>query len=151
MSQASAPRSRVEHAVSLFAEGYSCSQAILAAYGETFELARQTALRLAAGFGGGMGRMAGTCGAVTGAFMVLGLRYASTSAEASEAKERLYGLVRTFADRFKARNASTVCRDLLGCDISSPEGFERARTEGLILRICPKLVQDAAEILETLL
>ena len=61
--------SRVERAVRRFAEGFNCSQAILSAYAEHFGLEEETAMKVAAGFGGGMGRLGRTCGAVTGAFM----------------------------------------------------------------------------------
>ena len=72
--------SRVEQAVSCFKGGFNCSQAVLSTYAQDFGLDREAALKLAAGFGGGMGRMAGTCGAVTGAFMVLGLKHGPTEA-----------------------------------------------------------------------
>ena len=72
--------SRVEQAVSCFQGGFNCSQAVLSTYAQDFGLDREAALKLAAGFGGGMGRMAGTCGAVTGAFMVLGLKHGPTEA-----------------------------------------------------------------------
>ena len=77
---------RVETALSRFPEGFSCSQAILSTYGEEVGLARSLGLKLAAGFGGGMGRMAETCGAVTGAFMVVGLKHGRTKAGDSKAK-----------------------------------------------------------------
>lgn len=112
---------------------------------------RETALKLAAGFGGGMGRMADTCGAVTGAFLALGLKYGPATAGDSRAKEKTYELVREFASRFKARNGSLACRDLLGCDISAPDGWQRARQQKLTSTVCPKIVQDAAETLEELL
>lgn len=140
-----------ETAVASFKEGFSCSQAILSAYANQFSLDRDTALRLAGGFGGGMGRMAHTCGAVTGAFMVIGLRHSGTRADDREAKEKTYQLVWEFTKRFEARHRSIVCRDLLGCDISIPEGFEQAKREGRIPATCPKLVHDAAEILEEIL
>jgi C_GCAxxG_C_C family probable redox protein len=142
---------RVQAAVSRFQEGCSCSQAILSTYGPMYGLSAETALKVAAGFGGGMGRMAETCGAVTGAFMVLGLKCGPTTAEDQKAKEKTYELVRQFAARFKARNRSLACRDLLGCDISSPEGYQQAKGQKLFSTICPKIVQDAAEILGQLL
>jgi len=142
---------RVQTAVARFGEGCSCSQAILWTYGEPLGLSRETALKMAAGFGGGMGRMAETCGAVTGAFMVLGLKHGPASVDDQGAKEKTYELVRQFAGSFKTRHGSLVCRDLLGCDLSSPDGWQRAKEEKLFSTICPKIVEDAAEILEELL
>ncbi len=142
---------RVENAVSCLKGGLCCSQAVLCAYAEAFGLDREMALRLAAGFGGGMGRMAGTCGAVTGAYMVLGLKFDAATVSDRERRMRVYELVREFAERFKARNGSITCKDLMGCDIGTPEGHARAQEQELYATICPKMVQDAVEILEEIL
>ena len=141
---------RADTALSCFAEGFNCSQAIFSAYAEHFGIDGPNALRLASGFGGGMGRMAGTCGAVTGAFLVLGLKYGRAS-PTREAKEAIYTRIREFADRFKARNGSLACKDLLGCDISTAEGHELAREKNLVATTCPKFLRDAVEILEEML
>jgi C_GCAxxG_C_C family probable redox protein len=141
---------QIEIAVSRFARGFSCSQAVLSAYAGQFGLDDQTALKIAAGFGGGMGLMAETCGAVTGAFMVLGLRYGGTSPD-REAKEVTFAQIGEFVDRFKARHGSLKCRDLLGCDIGTPEGYRLAREKNLFGTTCPKFVRDAVAILEEML
>jgi len=142
---------RVERAVSCFKEGFSCSQAILSTYGEQFGLNREMALKVSGAFGGGMGRMGETCGAVTGAFMVIGLKYGKTKVEDEQTKERAYNLVKEFVDKFRSRNGSIVCRELLGCDISTPDGMKIIREKKLITTLCPKFVQDAAEIIEQIL
>lgn len=107
-------------------------------------------MKIASGFGGGMGRMAETCGTVTGAMMVLGLRFGAALPDRA-AKELVYAKVWKFADRFKTRNGSLLCRDLLACDISTPEGYEAAKEKQLVSTTCPKFVRDAAEILEEML
>ncbi len=140
-----------EHAVSCFKEGFSCSQAILSTYGPELGLDRQTALRAAQAFGGGMARMGETCGAVTGAFMIIGLKHGRTRADDREAKERTYELVQRFVRKFKFRNGSIVCKELLGYDLSTPEGRRLIKEKGLIDTLCPKLVQDASEIIEEIL
>ena len=140
--------SSVEDAVARFDDGYSCAQAVFSAYAEKLGMDRQAALKVSAGFGGGMGRMAGTCGAITGAFMALGLKYGGPD---SESKDKTYELVRELADRFRARHGSLECRELLGCDLSTPEGRERAKEQGLHSTVCTQIVRDAAEILEGLL
>jgi C_GCAxxG_C_C family probable redox protein len=142
---------RIESAVSQFSKGFSCSQAVLSTYGPEFGLDEVTALRLGAAFGGGMGRMADTCGAVTGAFMVLGLKHGTTVAGDREGKEQTYQQVREFVQRFRARCGSIVCRDLLEWDISTPEGIDEAKERGLLTTLCPRFVQIAAEILEEML
>jgi C_GCAxxG_C_C family probable redox protein len=140
-----------EQAVNIFKEGYNCSQAVISVYDEDFGLSLENALKISSGFGGGMGRMAQTCGAVTGAFMVLSLKYGTADIHDNEAKERIYGLVREFARRFENRNGSIVCRELLGCDISKPEGIINAKENGLFTSVCPKMVKEAAEILDEMI
>jgi len=125
----------------------NCSQAILATYGPEFGLDKSLALKAACGFGGGM-RMGDVCGAVTGALMVLGLKYGPASVEDVDAKPKTYEQVEEFTKMFKARNASVQCRDLLGCDISTAKGREHAMDKGLYRSVCPKVIRDAAEILE---
>jgi C_GCAxxG_C_C family probable redox protein len=140
-----------ERAVSVFLDGFSCSQAVLSTYGTQFGLDRQIALRVAGAFGSGMGRMGEICGAVTGAFMVIGLKYGQTRVEDKESKERAYRLVKEFVNKFKSRNKSIVCRELLGCDLSTPEGIKLAKEKKLFINLCPKFVQDAAEIIDQIL
>jgi C_GCAxxG_C_C family probable redox protein len=141
----------VEFAVSLFQKGFSCSQAVLAASCDRFGLDREMALRIAAGFGGGMGRMAQTCGAVSGAFMIIGLKHGSVDAEERAAKDKTYEAMKEFANRFIARHGSLICRDLLGCDISTPEGFQLAKKKKLYAVVCPGLVKTAPEIVEEMI
>lgn len=142
---------RADRAVALFQQGFSCSQAVLSIYGAELGLDRDTALKLAAGFGGGMGRMAETCGALTGAYMVLGLRHGAVAADDRAAKENTHRKVRELTAKFRARNGSTLCKTLLHCDISTDSGFAEAKQKNLITTVCPKLVRDAAEILEEVL
>lgn len=92
--------------------------------------------------------MGETCGVVTGAFMVIGLKYGKTRFEDEQTKEKVYSLVKELVDKFKSRNGSIICRELLGCDISTPEGMKLAKEKNLFTTLCPKLVQDAAEIIE---
>jgi C_GCAxxG_C_C family probable redox protein len=143
--------SRVECAVSCFEEGFSCAQAVFSAYGPQLGLDHEMALRVAGAFGGGMGHLGRTCGAVTGAFMVIGLKYGKTRAEDDETRDKAYRLVVEFANRFQSRNGSTVCKELLGYDISVPEEYELAREKGVFAALCPKFVRDAAEIIEQML
>ncbi len=140
---------RSEKAVACF-EDFNCAQSVITTCGPEFGLDRETALRVAGGLGGGMGRLGEVCGAVTGAFLVIGLKHGKSHLEddESETKEKAYALVYEFADRFRARNGSILCRELLGCDIGTPAGRDQAREKGLFNDLCPKLVRDAVEILE---
>jgi hypothetical protein len=83
--------------------------------------------------------------------MVLGLKYGNADMHNKESRERIYGLVREFARLFENRNGSIVCRELLDCDISKPEGAATAKENGLFATVCPKLVGDATEILEEMM
>jgi len=139
-----------ETALDLFARQFNCAQAVLGAYGPAEGLDLDDCLRLAAPFGGGMGRLGETCGAVSGALMVLGLRYGKEAGTNPEAKAAMYERVREFVVRFKMRNQSVVCRDLLGCDISTPEGWREAQTRQTQVTVCPKFIRDAAEIIDEL-
>ena len=138
-------------AVARFREGYACSQSVFSAYAPLFDLAPELALRIAAPFGAGMGRMGEVCGAVTGAFMVFGLKAGSSLAQNRASKEASYDLVREFVERFRARHASILCRELLGCAIDTTDGLRTARERGLFDDLCPKLVQSSADIVAELL
>ena len=139
--------SRIDEAVELFRSGCACSQAILSVYCRPLGLDRALAMRLAAGFAGGM-RLGETCGAVTGAFMVLGLRHCGPDCEAPHGRGDVYAAVEDFAASFLTRHGSLACRDLLGCDISTPEGMRTAKKQALFETKCPTMVREAAEILE---
>jgi C_GCAxxG_C_C family probable redox protein len=142
---------KVETALACFNERFACSQAVLSAFAADFGLDRDTALRLAGGFGGGMGRMGEVCGAVTGAFMVLGLKYGQAKPEDIEAKEKSYAMVREFTNRFKSRNGSILCRELMDCNLSTPEGMQYALDHKLFITTCVDMVRSATEILEEML
>jgi len=137
-------------AVGIFKEGFSCSQAILATYCEQFGLDTKQAYKISSGFGGGM-HLDRTCGAVTGAIMVIGLKYGRTRAGDMKSKAKTYEISAKFADKFKERHGSIGCKELMGCDITTPEGMKKATDEGLFGTVCVDLVKSAAEILDELL
>ena len=139
-----------EDAAALFRDGVNCTQAVLCAYGPELGLDRENALKLGGAFGSGMG-MGETCGAVTGALMVIGLKHTKTSGIRLFSKDRTEAIAHEFIARFKERNKSVSCKELLGCDVSTAEGRKAAREEKHFKKRCPKYVQDAAEILEELL
>ncbi|MGE5610840.1 MAG: C-GCAxxG-C-C family protein, partial [Bacillota bacterium] len=92
-------------AVAMFSQGFNCAQSVLTCCGGPLGLPRDVAMRVAGPFGAGMGRMCETCGAVTGAFMVIGLKYAKTDAD-NASRDKGYQLVKEFTARFKQRNKS---------------------------------------------
>jgi C_GCAxxG_C_C family probable redox protein len=137
--------------VAVYRNEYNCAQAIFSVYGERFGLDAGLAKKIACGFGAGVGRSGGECGAISGAILVLGLRYGMTDSSRHEDKELTYEKVRQFIELFEERHGSTNCTDLLGCDLGTDEGFNEAREKNLTVAVCEKVVADAGEILEQLL
>lgn len=136
-----------EKAMSLFKEGYNCSQAVFLTFSDELGLDREMALKLSSSFGGGMGRLREVCGAVSGMFMVAGLKRGYTSPDDMKSKKEHYELIQRLANEFKKHNSSIICRDLLelspGADNPSPE----PRTNDYYKkRPCNELVGQAAEI-----
>ena len=125
----------------------NCAQAVLLSHAEELKLDRITALRIALGFGGGM-CMGETCGAVTGAYMVLGLKAKFEEKTIAEIKADTKLAVRRFNELFIAKHGSVQCKKLLGVDISTPEGSAEANEKGLFDTTCVALVVSATEILE---
>lgn len=97
-----------------------------------------------------MARTGETCGAVTGSLMVIGLKHAKTRKDDDDSRELAYALAQELMDAFRERNGSLLCRDLLGVDVSTPEGIAVVREKDLFRTLCPKFVRDAAEIIEGL-
>ncbi len=135
-------------AENMTAEKMNCAQSVLTAYCRELGLDLSLALKVAVGFGGGMGRTGKTCGAVTGAYMVLGLKQNVTLENTIQIKNQVYQLVKDFNRKFIEKNGSLMCKDLLGCDLSTPEGQAYAKERGLTKTICARLVRDSVEILE---
>lgn len=142
-------KSKVNEAVDCFNKGFNCSQAILSTYCEQFGLDKTTALKLSCGLGGGMGRLGETCGAVSAAYLLIGLKYGKYEADDNKAKDKTYELVRDFQKRFSAQNNSTICRELLGLDLMINN--DRQKEIERVNEICPVMVKNAAEILESIL
>ncbi len=142
---------RADEAAAIFTEGYSCSQAVCAAFAGDFGIGRDAALKLSCGLGGGMAHTGNTCGAVTGALMVIGMKYGRTDVDDLAAKEKTYAVANAFVAEFLRRNHSVNCTDLIGCNLSDPKELAAAREKDLFHTKCSLLVRDAGEILEKIL
>lgn len=140
---------RVERTVDLFSTGSNCAQAILTVFGEQYGLNAEMAASLGRPLGGGIGRTARTCGALTPAVLILGL--ANDGEDEGKAREAVFSVVQEFFRRFEALHGTTDCKSLLGEDMSTEEGMKKIKEEKLVSKRCPALVRDAASILETLL
>ena len=139
---------RVERAKELFHQGFNCSQAVFAACADIYGIEDEAlALRLAASFGGGIGRMRQTCGAACGMFMLAGLENGSAIEGDAEGKKQNYALVQSLAEKFKQENGSLICSELLGIAPKPQEPTPEARTEAYYQkRPCVEMVASAVRI-----
>ncbi len=142
-------KSRAEIAVKFFNAGFNCSQSVLAVFCEDYGMEKELALRMSCGLGGGF-RSGEVCGAVSGAVIVIGLKYGQFIAEDKESKSNCYAKTVEFINMFREKNSSVICRELLGCDISSKEGFEKAHKNNLFKTTCVEMIVKAVAILENL-
>jgi C_GCAxxG_C_C family probable redox protein len=142
-----------ETALALFKEGggFNCAQAVLAAIAPRFNLDRETACKVAGAFGGGIGRSGAACGAVTGALMAIGLRYGMTEIEDQDGKIKTYERAGEFLARFKGKHGVLNCKELLGVDISTPEGLKQIKERKMGATHCTGFIRDAVAILEEII
>ena len=143
-----------EIAKQLFFKGYNCAQSVFCAFTDVTGYDIDTSARMASSFGGGLGRLRETCGAVNAAALILGIVKGYDDPDDYEAKKRHYALVREFADRFKEKNKSIICRELLMVASLNPESGgapEQRNEEYYQKRPCPNLVYDAALILDEII
>ncbi len=139
-----------ELATQIFSQGFNCAQSTVSVFCEELGLSKEYALKISAGFGSGM-RHGEVCGAVSGAIMVLGLKYGQDREGDKESKEKTNGIVEEFNQRFKEKNGSIICRDLLGCDVSKENGRTYAKDNNLFDIVCTKIIRSSVEIIEEIL
>ncbi|MBR0218249.1 MAG: C_GCAxxG_C_C family protein [Clostridia bacterium] len=136
----------------LFLEGYNCAQAVFCAFRDVTGMELDAAARLSSSFGGGMGRLREVCGAVSGALLVLGMLRGYDDPKDPDQKKAHYALVQEFARRFQEKNGTIICRELLENVPVTPGGVPEERTPDFYARRpCPRLVDDAAAILDEIL
>lgn len=141
--------SKGEKAKELFESGMNCAQAVFCAFCDETGFDKETAIKLSAGFGGGMGRMREVCGAVSGMVMVLSYLSASADPSSHAEKAALYALIQQAADEFKAESGSIICRELLGLGNGASSPNPECRTkEYYKKRPCSESVRLAADIAE---
>jgi C_GCAxxG_C_C family probable redox protein len=131
-----------------FAQGLNCAQSVLSAFAEEAGISEESALRLASPFGGGIARQGQICGAVSGALMALGLQRGNST---PQGKDETYRLAEEFLRAFQERHGAALCRELIGYDITTPEGLHAAREGKVFTSVCPALVHSAAEMLTEML
>ncbi|MDD2980970.1 MAG: C-GCAxxG-C-C family protein [Hespellia sp.] len=140
---------RGERAMKLFEEGYNCAQSVFLAFSDQYGMSEKMAAMMSSSFGAGMGRLREVCGAVSGMFMVAGVRYGYSDPEATEEKKKHYARIQKLAAQYEELNGSIVCRELLGLSCRKQEPTPEARTEEYYKkRPCKQLVGMAATLME---
>ena len=143
--------SKTDIAIQKFASGCNCAQSVLSSFGNDLNLNENTALKIACGFGAGMGRMQEVCGAVSGGIMVIGMKYGQARADDREAKEKTYAMTRELMERFERKHGSCRCKALLkGCELLTEDGQKEFKDNGLHDKVCKECVKSVVEILEKL-
>ena len=125
---------------------FNCAQTVFSLFAPELGIDEKTALKIASGFGGGM-NCAETCGAVTGAYMVIGMKHGHSTSNPDE-KANTKMLMRRFNEKFKEAHGSLICKQLTGFDISTPEGSAAASEAGVFETRCPEFIKTSCKILE---
>ena len=142
---------RTARAMDYFRSGYSCSQSVFTPWAVDEGMDEETALRVSSSFGGGMGRMAMTCGAASGAMMALGLRFGRVRPEDRASRDLNYDKAREFAGRFREEAGGLDCSRILGVDLSTTEGYDAVSENEEYFERCLGFVRLASTILEDLM
>ncbi len=142
-----------DRAEELFRQGCNCSQAVFLAFEDVTGMEQKTAVKLSSVFGAGMGKLREVCGAVSGAFMVLGLLYGYDDVTSKEEKTRTYRMIQDFAAKYKDEKGTIICRELLGLkegeDLPEPavrtEEYYRSRPCIGACRLAAELVDEVID------
>ena len=145
-------KNRTEVAVSKFSEGYNCAQSVFCSFCDALQFDKNTALKMACGFGAGMGRKGEVCGAVTGGIIVIGAKYGRGEGDDRTATELTYKKTRELMDRFEKKHGTFICRKLLnGCELTTEEGHRHFKEDNLANTTCKPCVQSVVEILDSIM
>lgn len=125
---------------------YNCAEATLMALCQKWGVSSDAVPRIAAGFGGGVGKKGLICGALSGAVMAIGLRFAGPDPTDTEKRKLVTNHVSRLVDSFRDSFGETGCRELTGCDLSTPEGMMKAKVEKVRTEKCRHLVRRAVEL-----
>jgi C_GCAxxG_C_C family probable redox protein len=141
-------KSKEEIAVESFGEGLNCAQSVVVSFADEMNFDRNLGLSMSCGFGGGMGRLQETCGAATGAFMILGVHTCKKLTDIKQRKEVTYAGIQEFSEKFKAIHGTMNCKSLINCDLRTEEGHRYLKEHNLSKTVCEKCITDAVRIIE---
>ncbi|MGI6010689.1 MAG: C-GCAxxG-C-C family protein [Ruminococcus sp.] len=130
---------RIEKTIEKRNQGYNCAQAVACTYCDLVGMDEKTMFKVTEGFGSGMANMHGTCGAVSGACALAGMKVSSGNLQSPDSKGKTYQAVKQIVEEFEQQNGSVICKDLKGVET------------GKVLRSCPDCIKDAARIAEKIL
>jgi len=137
-----------EEAISFFNNGCNCSQAVVMPYSEELNIDHEIVERISVAFGGGMSKQGKTCGCLSGALMVIGLKYGMDSAKEIEKRINSYNKGKDMIVKFKEVFGAIDCKDLIKLDLDNSKDMEKAQRENVFEKRCSKLVGETIEILE---
>jgi C_GCAxxG_C_C family probable redox protein len=141
-------KDHVAEVVELFQSGFNCSQAVLSVFSEDLGLSEETALKIAYPFGAGIGGCGKTCGAVTGAIMVIGLKFNTSNPLAIDIKTECKEKARKLIEIFEQEHGTSNCNDLVGFDMSKLSGVELKSKSQFLQNRCPKFLETVVSFLE---
>jgi len=145
-------KTRSDIAVEKFLAGYNCAQAVLFSFCDDLHFDKDMALRLACGFGGGMGRKQEVCGAISGGIITIGLKHGRGKWQNRKATDETYRKVSELMARFESKHGTCICRTLLnGCDLNTPDGQQYFKDHDLLNKTCKVCVKTVVETLENIL
>jgi C_GCAxxG_C_C family probable redox protein len=144
-------KSKTDIALDKFLSGYNCAQSVVYSFCDDLQFDKNTALRLACGFGSGMARKQEVCGAVSGGILTLGLKHGRGEGQDKAVTEATYRKVRELMARFETKHGTCLCRTLLnGCDLNTPEGVRQFKENDFLNKTCKPCVQTVVEALESM-
>lgn len=145
-------KTKSDAAVAKFLEGYNCAQAVFYSFCDDLGFEKNRALKMACGFGAGMGRKEEVCGAVSGGIIVIGAKHGRGEKDDRTPMELTYRKTREFMDRFAEKHGTVICRQLInGCELTTEEGQRQFKANDLLNRVCVPCVRSAVGILEDIL
>ncbi|WP_372752799.1 C-GCAxxG-C-C family protein [Labilibaculum sp.] len=140
-----------EKAIHSFYNGMNCSQSVVTAYADHLKFDPDMALSVSTGFGGGMGKLQSSCGAVTGSFMVLGIYNSKKHPDNMDARSATNEMIKSFTLYFKALHGSIDCKTILNCDFNTVEGEKEFENKDLKKNVCAKCISDSVKLVNLLL
>ncbi len=142
---------KYEIAADYMKKGYNCAQSIIKAYAGDVGINKEDAVRMASALGGGVGRNGHICGAVSGAALIIGMKFGTIDPADFPAKETAYNKTNELLNRFIEENKSVLCKELISYDLKNPAELQKARNAGTFIQKCPLFVLSAGMILENII